>query len=70
MSKGSLAQYVAIVLTTLSSSMRRTSVAFYLVIYVITTTLHTTPPFYVLENWNFSCLSSGIAVAGLPQVTR
>src|SRR5215469_17203687 len=35
MSKGSLAQYVVIVLTTLSSSMRGTSVAFYLVIFVI-----------------------------------
>ena len=35
MSKGSLAQYVVIVLTTLSSSMRRTSVAFCLAIFVI-----------------------------------
>src|SRR6516165_8256686 len=29
-----------------------------------------TPPFYVLENWSFSCLSSDIAAACLPQVTR
>src|SRR5215469_4262032 len=35
MSKGSLAQYVVIVLTTLSSSMRRTSAAFCLAIFVI-----------------------------------
>jgi putative transposase len=55
------AHYVVIVLTTLSSSMTRTSVAFCLVIFVATTTLHTTPPFYVPETSNSSCLSSGIA---------
>ena len=64
------AQSVVSVSITLSCSMRRTSVAFCLVIFVTTTTLHATPPFYVLENWRFSCLSSDIAAACLPQVTR